>query len=174
MRTANLIQQITKAEDLDTLQGITRKILGELCWDAGLSYGDELSVEIGQKIPYTQKSMAGVAHGAWSLGTRGSEWTLELQGEVIASSQLEPEEIKQKVKVIEGTKISIFETTYPDLILIVGFSNGCQLKVFPDFEDLDLSCWELFTPDLMLLEMGPGRVWSYIPADVPMNAITSR
>ncbi|MDY7015693.1 MAG: hypothetical protein SVX43_19295 [Cyanobacteriota bacterium] len=74
-------------------------------------------------------------------------------------------------KIKTARDISKFEISYPDLILSVGFSDGCKLEVFPDLEDLDLSDWELFTPDNMLLEMEPGRVWSYSRADVPMSAI---
>ncbi|MDY6781440.1 MAG: hypothetical protein SW833_02615 [Cyanobacteriota bacterium] len=170
MKTVDTVRRIKKASDLNQIQGLTRKILGEPCWNAHLSYGDELCLDIGKKIPYTQKVMLGKEKGSWILGCRASQWILESQDKAIASSQLAPEGIEREVKVVEGSKITRFEIGYPDLILIVSFSNGCQLKIFPDLEDLDLSYWELFTPDAMLLEMGPGRIWSYCRADVPTGA----
>jgi hypothetical protein len=169
MKTLSIVRDITNSSDLDPLQEIVQEILGEVCWQASLSYGDELSLDIGKKIPYPQKAMAGREGGSWILGCRASKWVLESPSQVIASSQLTSEEIKQKIKVVEGTKIANFKIDYPDLILRVEFSTGCELKVFPDLEDLDLSDWELFTPDDMLVEMGPGRVWSYNRADVPMS-----
>lgn len=75
------------------------------------------------------------------------------------------------MKAIEGAIVTTVEISYPDLVLTVGFSNGCELKVFPDIEeDFDLSYWELFTPNNMLLTMEPGGSWTYTRSDVPMGA----
>lgn len=163
-----LIQEVTKAEDLDKLREITRGILGEICWRANLSYGEELSLHIGARLPYSQKSMAGQEKGEWILGTRGTAWRLDTASETLISSEDDSETIRQKVHAIEGTTITAFETRYPDLALIVNFSNGCQLRLFPNAEDdLDLPYWELFTPARMILQVGLGAKWSYRRSDLP-------
>ncbi|MGL5196710.1 MAG: hypothetical protein ACRC8Y_24220, partial [Chroococcales cyanobacterium] len=152
--TVDTIQKITVDADLSELKQIIRSIIGEICWSASLSYGDELTLDIGEKIPYKQKVMAGKYQGEWILGTRGSEWSLESASGIITSTAEPAEVFKEKVKVIEGTTITDVETNYPDLVLIVGFSNGYQLKVFPDLEDdFDLSYWELFTPNNRLVTL---------------------
>ena len=168
----NIAQKITDNADLEKLREITNCIIGEPCWEARMSYGDELCLEIGDRIPILHRLMKGKEKGAWMLGTRGTDWTLESPTkETIASSKEAPEVFKEKVKVIEDTTITAFETHYPDLILTVEFSNGYKLKIFPDLtDDFDLSYWELFTPNNMLLRLEPGAIWTYTRADVPMSA----
>ncbi|CBN57680.1 MULTISPECIES: hypothetical protein [Kamptonema] len=168
----NILQPIKNDADLVQLRSIVSVIIGELCWNARMSYGDELYLYIGERIPILNKLMKGKEQAAWMLGTRGTDWTLESPTkEIITSSKELPEVFKEKVKVIEGTTITAFETHYPDLILTVEFSNGCKLKIFPDLaDDFDLSYWELFTPDNMLLTLEPGAIWTYTRADVPKSA----
>ncbi len=166
-----IVQKINQESDLDKLIEITREMLGEPCWQASLSYGDELCLDVGEKIPYSHKKMVGFYTGSWMFGTRGTEWRLESPSGIITTSAEEPEIFKQKVKAVEGTTITAFETSYPDLVLTVGFSNGCKLLVFPDLaDDFDLSYWELFTPHNMLLTLEPGGIWTYTRSDVPMGA----
>lgn len=57
MMGMTLVQEVLKNEDLDKLAEITSGILGEVCWRANLSYGDELCLHIGDRIP--SKSMVG-------------------------------------------------------------------------------------------------------------------
>jgi hypothetical protein len=168
--TVDTIQKITVDEDLSELKQIIRSIIGQICWSASLSYGDELTLDIGEKIPCKQKVMAGKYQGEWILGTRGSEWSLESPSGIITSTAEPAEVFEEKVKVIEGTTITDIDTNYPDLVLIVGFSNGYQLKVFPDLEDdFDLSYWELFTPNNRLVTLEPGGIWTNRRSDVPMT-----
>ncbi|CAG0970200.1 hypothetical protein ANRL3_01448 [Anaerolineae bacterium] len=164
----HLIQKVTKATDLEKLGEITSGMLGATCWRANLGYGDELRLDIGARLPYSQPSMTGGEKGAWMLGTRGTVWRLDCPSETLATSEDDPEILKQKLHHVEGTTITAFETSYPDLALTVTFSNGCKLTLFPSTEDdSDLPYWELFTPYQMLLKVGPGAVWSYIPSDLP-------
>jgi len=171
METSNLIifQKVIQDEDLDLLKKIASRIIGEPCWQATMSYGDELSLDIGGRIPCSRSRDR--EKGAWILGTRGSDWKLEYLGKIIATSQSDSEIGKQRIKEIQGATIAALSTRYPDLVLTVLLSNGYKLMVFPDREnDLDLSYWELFTPDNMLLEVKPGPLWSYRPSDLPVNA----
>jgi hypothetical protein len=168
--TLDTIQKITGNADLNEFKHLMQEIIGQPCWAARLSYGDELTLDIGRKIPYKQKVMAGKYKGEWILGTRGSEWSLESASGIITSTAEPAEVFKEKVKVIEGTTITAVETNYPDLVLIVGFSKGYQLKVFPDLEDdFDLSYWELFTPNNRLVTLEPGGIWTNRRSDVPMT-----
>lgn len=38
--------------DLAPLRELTSGVIGETCWRANLSYGDELTLYIGARIPY--------------------------------------------------------------------------------------------------------------------------
>ena len=169
MKTASLtLQQATETKDLETIQQIINPILGQKCWEASHSYGDELCLEIGPRIPYANKLMAGKEKGAWRLGTRATSWKLAYGDKIVASNKLETEEIKRKVMLVEGASIIAFDISYPKLMFQVGFSNGYKLVLEPDEEDLDFPYWELFTPQEMLLIVYPGSLWSYIPSNLPM------
>ena len=167
----NIVQKITNNGDLEKLREIITDIIGEPCWEARMSYGDELCLEIGERIPYQHKKLAGKEKGSWMLGTRGTDWQLESPNkEIITNSKEAPEVFKEKVKVIENTTITAFETHYPELILTVEFSNSCQLKIFPDLEDnFDLSYWELFTPYNTLLTLEPGAIWTCTRTDTQLT-----
>ena len=164
---SNLVHEVTQSTDLEPLREITSGVIGEICWKVSLSYGDELSLHIGARIPYSQKSMSGKEKGAWILGTRLTAWRLDAPNETLATSVDAPEILRHKIQAIENTKITSLETRYPDLALAVKFNNGCKLILFPTVEDdSDLPYWEMFTPSRMVLKVGPGGIWSYIRSDI--------
>ncbi|MFB2834836.1 hypothetical protein [Floridanema evergladense] len=159
--TPNLVREVTKLTDIREIAEITMKAFLQICWKATLSYGDELSLHIGAKIPYSQKSMVGKEKGEWIVGTRGTPWQLKFGGETIATSEEDAENIRGKVKAIENNHISWFVPT-PELGFNMGFSNGYELILIPEIEDdSGLPYWEMFTPEAMVLKVGPNAIWSY-------------
>ncbi len=149
-------------------------MLEKPCWSTRISYGNELCLDFSREIPdgdNTQKFLAEKKKGKWRFGNRGTHWQLiAVSGNILTSSAENVELFKSKVKILKGTNITKLETDYPDLVLTIGFSNGCELKLFPDLaDDSEVSCWELFTPDNMLLTLEPGGIWTYTRSDVPMG-----
>ncbi len=166
----NLVKNITQPSDLEQLIQIISGIIGEICWKASLSYGDELTLHIGARITYSQKSMAGKEKGAWILGTRATQWRIDGSSETLVSANDDPEIIRQKVNAIKDSTIAGIETEYCNLALTVTFSNGCKLILLPNSEDdVDLPYWEMFTPHQMVLKVGPGGRWSYISSNSRAN-----
>ncbi len=161
------MQQVKTAKDLESLKEITNKLLREPCWKVNLSYGDELTLHIGEKVAYSQKSMAHREKGSWILGTRATWWKIMFTNQTLVTSDEDSEILNQRIHIIENTKVVAFEIDYLDLSLSIIFSNEYELVLCPDKEDFDLPYWELFTPDQMLLKFGPGSAWSYIRADLP-------
>ncbi|MFB2892104.1 hypothetical protein ACE1CI_04060 [Aerosakkonemataceae cyanobacterium BLCC-F50] len=159
--TPNLVREVTKLTDIREIAEITMKVFLQICWKATLTYGDELSLHIGAKIPYSQKSMAGKEKGEWIVGTRGTPWQLKSEGETIANSEEDAENIREKIRAIENNHISWFVPT-PELGFNMGFSNGYELILIPEIEDdSGLPYWEMFTPEAMVLKVGPNAIWSY-------------
>lgn len=154
------VKDIIKPSDLNQLLQRMNGLIGETCWKANLSYGDELTLHIGEKIPYSQKSMAGKEKGAWIVGTRATQWQLDYLGKVVVSSNHDPEIVKSKINIIKENTITNVKISYPNLILTISFGNECDLILFPDKEDIDLPYWEVFTPDQMVIKVGPGAIWS--------------
>ncbi len=171
MLATESIKKISENQDLDYLRKIINQIIGKTCGKTLISYGDELRLEIGDRIACQSQAIAGQEESEWEFGTRGTDWQLiAYPGNILTSSAENVELFKSKVKILEGTTINKFETHYPDLVLTIGFSNGCELKLFPNLaDDCDVSCWELFTPDNMLLTLEPGGIWTYTRSDVPMG-----
>jgi len=165
----NLTQNVTQLTDLNRLKQLVHGILGEVCWRINLSYGDELNLHIGAKIPYVRKAMIGQEKGSWILGSRETPWNLSFQSDTVVTSNTPSEVLREKVRVIENTTVIGFEVAYPSLALAITFSNDHQLVVSPNLEDCDLPYWELFTPDHMLLKVGPGAIWSCVRSDVAEN-----
>ena len=119
-------------------------------------------------MPYLQPIMIGKEKGEWMLGTRGSEWTLDSQGKTLVSSRDTSPLIEQRIHDVEGTNITAFKIGYPELDLIITFSNKLTLHIVPSVDgDSLLAYWELFTPGSMLLKVGPDATWSYIQSNLP-------
>lgn len=169
--TANLVREVTKLTDIREIAEITMKVFLQICWKATLSYGDELSLHIGARIPYAQKSMVGKEKGEWIVGTRGNPWKLKSEGETIVTSEENAENIREKIKAIENTHISWFVPT-PELGFNMGFSNEYELILIPEIEDdSGLPYWEMFTPEDMVLKVGPNAMWSYTSVfDIIVNS----
>ena len=105
--TANPVQKVTNASDIKQVEALVRGILGETCWKAHLSYGGELRLEIGAKLPYLQTSMAGKERGTWMLGVRGSGWVLESPAETLVNSRDTLAVIEQRIHDVENAGITV-------------------------------------------------------------------
>ncbi len=163
---------IKNNKDLDQLREKIKPILGQLCWEVRLTYGDELCLEIGKKVGYDSPLLADDLKGEWQFGSRGTDWQLLYNNSIIANSNLDREQIFPYLKLIENTIILEFEPNYPDLTLIIAFNNGYQLKFIPDLTDLenqDVACWELFTANNQLLEVYPNFTWFDQSSDLPVG-----
>ena len=92
-------EKIKQDQDLESLRKIVSPIINQICWSARISYGDEVKFHIGDKIPYTNKKLINLEKGSWILGTRGTDWKLIYQDQVITSSALDVETFEQKLKL---------------------------------------------------------------------------
>lgn len=147
--------------ELKRLEQKMKPLIGQLCWQARLGYGDELCLEFGERIPYDSPLLVDEFKGKWQLGSRGSDWELFCNGETLATSALEIEQVSPVLKRIEGTKVTQIKIFYP--ILLLNFDNQCCLliKLNPDdLDSQDLAAWELFTPNHRILEFYPNGTWS--------------
>jgi hypothetical protein len=153
--TISLVQSVTNAADIDQLKEVVRAIIGERCWRAQLSYGDELTLHFGAKIPYLQRSMAGQFKGALILGTRATAWMLDCDQELWVTSADSLDVIRDRIQAIANTTVTGFELTSPDLGLQVTFDNHYRLTLLPKKEEEhDLPHWEVFFPDQTTIKVG--------------------
>lgn len=159
--TLHLIRQIQTVEDLTSLHDIVGRVVGELCWKISLNYRQELTLHFGEPIAYTCHTQLGKDHGSWILGTRGAVWQLKRSSGTTVSGQTGLDAISPVIHQLEGQSMAAIEVTYPDLRVVIDWSNGDQLTLIPTSDDQDLPDWELFTPEQRALQVGPGITWSY-------------
>ncbi len=145
-------------------------MIDEPCWEVGFSYGETLYLDIGGKVEIRSKlSKFKKYKGLWILENNSNYWELYRQGEEIPVGEMELDEATEKLQCIVDTTITGFDLSYPELVLTLSFSNGCELKLFPEDDEYDLPYWELLTPYTMILEFGPHRTWSYKRSDIPIG-----
>lgn len=141
-------------------------IVGKKCWKVAIAFGGELHLHFGAHVV---PKMAGKTKGSWRFGTCGTSWTLVTPKGKISSTERDVDDLKAKIRVLEGSKVRGFKvSTIATGILSIAFDNGCVLLVIPTAEDdkHDLPYWELFMPGHRMVTFGPGkRAWWAGPSD---------
>jgi hypothetical protein len=179
-----------RSEDLDELRSLLRRLVGKPFLFFRASYGDELSLHLGEAVSYPNPRMKGHKKGSYIVALRASAWVLEsgMQPGLLYSSgesftiksssrarTLELEEIETRETIRPRAIVIdvIAETTPSRLMLTLLFSDGSRLMVLPiqsaDSEGDDddpLSDWEVFMPRHRVLKAGPGTSWSYTNSQV--------
>ncbi|MGG6270130.1 hypothetical protein ACQ4M3_33920 [Leptolyngbya sp. AN03gr2] len=161
--TLETAHRIGTVQDLTQPLELANRLVGETCWQASFSYGDELNLHFGERIPYSHPKLVGQSKGSWILGSRGTNWQLESPLGILITSEASREEMEAEVKKIEGSTVTKLEIGFPQLDLILSFDHQLCLKILPTSEDdeYNLAYWELFTPDHHLLEVRPRMTWVY-------------
>lgn len=186
MTRPDIYQMVKRLEDIDELKTICRGIIGQESFYTRVRFGWSLCLEIGEKIPASLPSMRskGVVFGSWSLVIHTSNWRIENNiGMLHCSPDTIGSDLNVLVQALNNTNVVSFKIGYPSLGLDVTFENGYRLVLITceDFEDNDkdeviirkgedkptniyveAQCWELFTPEKMVVQIGPfGHKWSY-------------
>lgn len=159
--TLHLVRQICTASDLTPLHQIVCSAIGELCWKTSLNYRHEVTLHFGDPIAYTCHTQLGKDHGSWILGIRGAVWQLERSGGTTVTAPTGLADWSQMLSHLEGQSMTAIEMTFPDLRVIIDWSQGDRLTLIPTSDDTDIPDWELFTPEQRILQVGPGVTWSY-------------
>jgi hypothetical protein len=155
-----ITQKVQAPADLDGLHDLTRELVGKACWSAKLGYGDELTLDLGGRVPRLPRSVPPKEKGEWVVRARATPWVIEP-----APGDPSEHDAEALMRMIEGATITAVEIGYPDLWLEITFSNQCTLSLVPepddDEEEDPLAYWELFGPRHAVLEVGPGPRWSF-------------
>lgn len=149
---------------------ITKPIIGEICHQVILSYGDELRLDFGEMSAYTHPKLTHLRKGDWQLGTRATPWILK-QGDQVLTASLpvnidaeiddsEIDTVKKVVQQLENKKLIDFVIDAHNINLTLVFEEDYKLILQPDLQDdSGLAYWELFMPTEQVLTVGPGFFW---------------
>jgi hypothetical protein len=162
-----LNQKIKHMSQIKIIEELLHGIIGEICWDAHLGYGDELQIEIGDKVP--DPIILGKETGLWTFGSRASKWKLVSSTDRYVTSEDDLRSIKQSVRFIDGNRIMAFNVYWPKLTLEIVFHTQLKLEILPVWmRGSKLAHWEFFMPNSMFLKVGPKATWSYYRSDIPI------
>ena len=174
---------VKSPEDMGDLEAILNRLVDLPLLAVRTAYGQELRLDFGQSVPFRSPLLAGRVRGAWVLGTRASPWRVMRSNEFAADAQQDANEMD--LAELVGATVTRARVSYPDLDLTLSFDGGTAFTVSVDRDENDhdendhdendhdesiLSAWELFTPDRLVLTVGPGRRWSLTPVDSPTDA----
>ena len=147
-------------EDLSGLRTQVLRLVGQPVVRADRHYGDEVCVEVGEKRPYDSQLLGDEHQGSWQMTTQGSEWSLrDAEGAVRCTSD-DPTTIELAFEPVSGSSITDALVTYPDLGLVIKFSNGWSFLVAgSEADDQDLHNWVMFDDAGGIILAGPGQRW---------------
>ena len=170
--------ELVKQMRFPELCRILQPLKGKKCWKAEFTYGGELCLHFGGRIPHDNPRMAGETKGTWIFGTCGTPWHLVTSEGPVSSENHSEECLEPQVKGLEGATVTKVEPNLPNGTLIIFFTNGRRLLVMPSARDrrYAMPYWELFLPKHMLLAFGPGNAWTCKRSDLTPHrqASTSR
>src|SRR6185437_16292913 len=66
-----------RSEDLDELRPLLWRVVGKPFLFFWASYGDELTLHLGEAVPYPNPRMKGQKKGSYIVASRASSWILE-------------------------------------------------------------------------------------------------
>jgi hypothetical protein len=140
------------------IEKIVQKITGEPCWGCRLSIGNELRLEFGSKLP--NPNLRDKLKGRWRLGASTSKWVLVTGSDLVVSSNDDAMQIKEKISLLNDQHVTEFNINWEDFSVEILFGNQMRLKLSPDLSKRSkVPHWQLFMPDSLLLEVGPGKTW---------------
>lgn len=158
--------------DTESLITLTSRLVGQRCAAVEPGYADELTLHFGNLKSCPLPRGGQCKEGDWILGTRGTRWQVSNSiGAVVASSEEPDETCSSGACVLEGKTVTEAKVLEHSLGLLLVFGSELILAILPggNDDDEDVAYWELFTPQKMLLEVGPRGKWSYVSSNAAIS-----
>lgn len=109
---------------------------------AHLSYGEELRIGLGA----LRRSRRGYMNAEWTIGTRGSPWSLELRGKAAASERDDEHTWAASLERLKGHRVKRVTVSVPGPDLSVEVEGGYRFVILASKQP-EWQAWELFFPD---------------------------
>jgi hypothetical protein len=184
------IQEPVEA-NLGILKLYLQQIVGQPFLFFRESYGDELTIHLGDLKERKSPRLKDRARGSYVVTVRGSLWTMvapekgmlvlsdpprELNG--VQLKKLSFNELEQTPLISPDANV-VWATPFDDLsggiALGLGFSDHAHFIIRPapphpddvnteDDELPEIADWEIYTPLGRYLRVGPGQKWAYLPS----------
>ncbi len=141
---------------IQTIQEITQPFLNKKCWHIGRSYGSMLILDFGKKVEDISPE--------WGLTIETANWFLKNNDEEVVNGESDKKDIDSNIQILKDRSIEKIEIINNQTIFF--FDEKISLEVN---QDIEREQWMLFTPDKMVLSMGPSDKWTFEPSDKTVN-----
>lgn len=150
-----------------TFAEISKNLIGQKVSAIKLGVGSFLTLDFGQLHTKLTKTKTGkeLIHtfGEWHLWVYMCAWRIDKNGKPYIASSDDRTKIAQIIKELFDTVLTKWELLNPSLDTKWYFDDHITLTLFnTSTEDEDQ--WLLFTPEDMVLTIGPGDTWTYQPS----------
>jgi hypothetical protein len=159
------------ARGVQEIGEIVRPLLGSAGWNARIGHGSFLTIEFGASREVGRgrdgKKLRG---GEWHLWIYCSAWRVETPTAVLGACEDPRDRMTAAAAALNGRPLLAVELSDPSLETTFRFEGGHVLRVFPIYTSPtgdDPEHWMLYTPDHMILTVGPASRWSYHRSDEP-------
>ena len=183
---------VESASGHDRLRMYLQQLVGQPFLLLRFSYGDELTVHLGEPRQYRSPKMSDSKKGSYIVAARASSWFLKTGSppRVMAGLSrpipfrskdlvhLTPVQAEKSESLKIGARVLCAEVfafsegrdTADAFGLAVLLEEGASLLILPSATSrrgtqlADVADWEVFTPHERYLRVGPGLRWSYLPS----------
>jgi hypothetical protein len=182
------------SDDSRELHSLLRQLLGQPFLFFRVSYGDELTLHLGEPRSLAHPRSKRLRKGSYILGARSSRWYLRpgtepsmfvgVDDESEASTRCERIDIREveSRRLVESGSVVASVDVLPSVGgfgLSLSLSDRSTLVILPApppssvedegeaVEGDDIADWEIFTPHDRYLRVGPGPRWSYLESNKP-------
>jgi hypothetical protein len=160
------LKPLSRSKNTERLYDRLRGLKGRRCSKIEFGYGGEVLLHFGRP-----RNGGKDKAGQWIINTCGTDWLLFTPAGLLRSA--DEEEIREAgVRRLEKTSVQNIYVGVPNDVLMVDFSNGSTLRIAPMSHDDNydnVPYWEVFTPDNLLIAVGPKHQWQARRSDKPMR-----
>ncbi len=176
--------------DVAELRALLEILVGQPVFDLCFVYPDELTLHLGQEVPYGTDKLSRQSRGSFVLGTSASGWRLNLSDppslvtRTVPAGDVETEwltnqekrDLERRGESLRGRTVATLDLRIePEsaegstcIGLRLGFAGGSSFSILPTPDPNEppdgIPDWELLTPFGHHLQVGPGLRWSYLPS----------
>jgi hypothetical protein len=136
------------SEDMDEMRPLLRRVVGKPFLFFRASYGDELTLHLGEPTRYSSPKMDSLRKGSFLVATRASGWILEsgsqpgrcfmsddvkIEKSSKRSIRMELREIEKQATILPGSLVTdaMASPALGGMMLSLAFTDGSSLVVLP-------------------------------------------
>jgi len=187
-----------RSSDYLELRAYLQQLVGQPFRFLRFSYGDELTLHVGQPTQYRSSRLAHLSRGSYVIGARASYWFLRTHvppAIIVGDSRplsyaskhrkpLTPEQVEKSELLRPGARIAGVDAitlgtgtrSAYGFGLSLSLEDSASLLVLPaprlgrNRRQQLVADWEVFTPYERYLSVGPGLRWSYLSSRMATKA----